>query len=454
MASRERSHSLALRLVVGGALWIALALGVGGVLLHELFRDHVERGFDARLEVLLEALVAVAEIDDEGTLSLGALPGEPRFERPYSGWYWQVRAPGAVEKRSRSLWDTALAVAPAGAGPVVHETRGPAGQTLRALSRDITLPGADRPFSFTVAADVAQLGEETRSFAVALAAALGVLGLGLITALLAQVRYGLRPLGAVRAELAEVRAGRRARLSGRFPAEVAPLAGELNAVLDHNAALVERARRHAGTLAHALKTPLTILANAAAAAEGPLAALAHEQAEAMRADIEHHLARARAAGGAGVIGARTEVAPVLEGLRRTLALLHRERALEVEVEVDGAPAFRGERQDLEEMLGNLMDNGCKWAARRVAVRARANEGTLAVSVDDDGPGLAAPRRADALARGRRLDETTPGDGLGLAIVDDLAALYGGTLALDDSPLGGLRATLTLPAAAEATARGR
>ena len=452
----ERGNSIALRLLAGGALWITVALAVGGLGLWALFQDHVERSFDTRLEVMLDALITAAEIDGTGTLTVAALNGEPRFNVPYSGWYWRIAGgdvianDGRIDERSRSLWDATLDLSAPGSAAGTREIAGPDGQSLRIFERDITLPGRVAPLRFAVAADLAALAAETRPFAVTLASALAVLGLGLIAALALQIRYGLRPLSTVQHALADVRAGRTQHLDGDFPIEVRPLAAELNALIEHNESLLERARRHAGNLAHALKTPLTILTNATEGLGGSdesLARTVREQTENMRRDVERHLAHARA-GGPRQIGARAEIRPVLTGLIRTLEILHAERAVTMDLDVEGAPTFRGDGEDLEEMLGNLMDNGCKWAATRVAVTvvgaAAAAAGRVTITIDDDGPGLAAANLGAAMVRGRRLDEATPGDGLGLDIVHDLAELHGGTLTLAPSPLGGLRATLDLP----------
>jgi len=447
---RRGGGSLTARLIAGGALWIALALGIAGIALSTLFRDHVERSFELRLGVLLDALIVAAEVSEDGRLRVAPLPGEPRFARPFSGWYWQIVDGRGIDERSRSLWDQSLSLAPVGDGVTVRGISGPESQSLRILERDITLPGLDRPLRFAVAGDLESMAAEIRPFTVTLSIALSLLGLGLIAALALQVRYGLKPLISVRRALAAVRDGRAERLNGDFPNEVRPLAAELNAMLEHNDALLERARRHAGNLAHALKTPLTVLTNVAAEDSGPLAETVRSQAATMRRDVEHHLAHARASGGER-IGTRADVAPVLDGLKRTLDLLHAERAIDLEVKVSGRPYFRGDRQDLEEMLGNLMDNGCKWARAQVRVEATATDNRLTVVIDDDGPGLSEERRAEALKRGRRLDEATPGDGLGLDIVFDLAQLYDGKLEFDQSPLGGLRVLLALPAAAEITA---
>lgn len=441
------SSSLALRLVVGAGALIAVALLAAGLALSALFRDYVEQSFDARLDVLLLGLVAVAEIDDQGQLGLTRGVGEPRFDQPLSGWYWQVNDGPLPVARSRSLWDEDL---PAELGAATDRERrdavGPDGQALRLTFRDIALPGLDRRLRFIVAGDRAEIAAALRAFNVTLAAALGLLGVGLVVAIVVQVRFGLHPLRRLRRAIAQVRAGQVERLEGEFPAEIAPLAEELNLLLEHNAQVVERARTQASNLAHGLKTPLAVLLNEADAASGPLAETVRRQATAMRRQIEHHLSRARVAASARVLGARTPVAEVVQDLGRTLARLHAERGVALDIAVPAALAFRGERQDLEEMIGNLADNACKWAKRRVAIHAREEAGRIVCVVEDDGPGLPEEALDTVFGRGQRLDENVPGTGHGLAIVREIAELYGGSIVLERADLAGLRAVLTLPAA--------
>jgi signal transduction histidine kinase len=278
--------------------------------------------------------------------------------------------------------------------------------------------------------------------------ALAVLGLGLVVATLFQVRFGLRPLRAIRHDLAAIRSGEAERLEGEPPDEIRPLQQELNALIQSNREIVDRARTHVGNLAHALKTPLSVITNEARETQGPLAAKVIEQAEIMRTQITHHLDRARVAARAGAIGDTTDVDGVLRALKRALDRIYDSRGLDLSVSSSPALKFQGEKQDFEEMVGNLLDNACKWARSRVRLSAEPIDGarSFAVLVDDDGPGLTAPQRAKAVKRGQRLDETKPGSGLGLSIVADLAHLYKGSLELEPSPEGGLRARLELPVA--------
>jgi signal transduction histidine kinase len=297
--------------------------------------------------------------------------------------------------------------------------------------------------------DRAHVTEVTGPFGRLLAAALGVLAAGLLAAAALQVSAGLRPFRALRAALAAVRAGRRGRVDGRYPQELQPLVDELNALLGQQDAVIERARTQAGNLAHGLKTPLALVANEA----DELARLGQEEpSERLRGAVDSmgrlvdvHLARARMAAAPNRLGLRTPVAPVAERVVRTLRRLHAERALALELDVAPGLAFAGDAEDLSELLGNLVDNGCKWGRSRVRVAAHQEGRSLRVEVADDGPGLDSEHAASALSRGGRLDEKVPGDGLGLSIVRELAELYGGAVRLERAPLGGLRAVVELPA---------
>jgi signal transduction histidine kinase len=267
-----------------------------------------------------------------------------------------------------------------------------------------------------------------------------------------QVRFGLAPLKRISEAIADIRSGRAERLEGNFPVEIAPLARETNALIDANRGIVERARTHVGNLAHAIKTPLSVIVNEASAhGSDPFASKVLEQADVMRNQVAHHLERARIAARVTTVGTVTEVAPTIEALRRTMEKIHRDRGVIIELNADPQAKFRGERQDLEEMAGNLVDNACKWATSRVYIDVllvRSFEPgagpMLRIIVDDDGRGLSPAEREQVSRRGQRLDESKPGSGLGLSIVTDLAALYGGNLSLGRAPIGGLRAELVLP----------
>ena len=263
-----------------------------------------------------------------------------------------------------------------------------------------------------------------------------------------QVRRGLSGITQLRQKLSAVHDGREARLEGRYAAEVQPLVDDLNALLSHHDDAVRRAVAKAGDLAHGLKTPLAVMAREAERAEAvgqsEIAASIHAQIERMRRQVDYHMAHARAAASGATPGARCLASDSAEGLARTLLRLHAGRDLVIDVRMPGAHVAHVQREDLDEMLGNLLDNACKWARRRVIVDSLVRDGNVVITVDDDGEGLPAAMRTAVLQRGVRADEKTPGFGLGLAIVRDLAEVYRGSIALDASPAGGLRATLTLP----------
>lgn len=443
-------RSLRLRLVLGAALWVTVALIVSGTVLRHVFADHAAEQLDAQLEAELEQLAGALEVSSDGTVSLGQPLSNPLFRRPLSGHYWQVATEdGMPVARSRSLWDGAIAMPPV--APPEGEARvalipGPDRQPLRLLERLVTYPDYDQPLRLVVAQEAAALGRLVDRFTRTLVVSFAVLALGVVAAAALQVAYGLRPLARLRAALGAIRSGQADRLAGPWPREVTPLVDDLNGLLDHNARMVATARETAGNLAHALKTPLAVLGNEAAdlRAQGQdeAAALLTQQVEAMRRHVEHHLARARAQAAGEARGLRTPVAPSLERIARVLSRLH-DRP--VEVAPDGAPAFRGDQQTLEEILGTLTENACQWAASRVCLSATEEGGRLLIVIEDDGPGIPADRLDEVLRRGRRLDESRPGSGLGLSIADDLAKAAHGDLVLDRSPgLGGLRCRVFLP----------
>jgi len=455
-----RANSLALRLFFSAATWTVVMLVVAGIVLSSLYRGAVERAFDRRLSVYLRTLVADVATPDEANERFPQTLGEPLFELPLSGWYWQVTRLDTARpeiRSSRSLWDSTLphledlGVSASSSGARQGYVQGPEDQLLRLVERTIDL-GDEGRFLVAVAGDAAEIDEETRGFDRALLITFAVLGFVLLLITTFQVRFGLAPLNRISQGLAAIRSGSAERLEGDFPTEVAPLARETNALIEANREIVMRARTHVGNLAHAIKTPLSVMMNEASTnPNDPLATKVREQADIMRDQVAHHLERARLAARVAVIGTVTEVRPVVTALARTMEKIHHARGVAIELDVPEDARFRGERQDLEEMIGNLVDNACKWAQSRVAVetfveRSDAERRNLRIVVDDDGPGLSPQQREQVARRGRRLDETKPGSGLGLSIVLELANLYGGGLALGTAPIGGLRAELMLPGA--------
>jgi signal transduction histidine kinase len=454
-----RANSLALRLFLTATFWIVVILLVTGLVLSSLYRQAVERAFDHRLDSYLRTLVAdlaSPEDNDRFPQSLG----EPLFSLPLSGWYWQVTRLDTQKpevRSSRSLWDGNLPRIETGEGMVmrggtrVGYVRGPEDQKLRQIERTIDL-GADGRYFLAVAGDAFEIDDEVASFNNALITTFAILGVVLLLTTMFQVRFGLAPLKRISDSLAAIRSGTAERLEGKFPVEIEPLARETNALIESNREIVERARTHVGNLAHALKTPLSVMLNEAAARpDDPLAAKVREQVDVMRDQVARHLERARLAARTAVMGSITDVAPVIQSIARTMEKTYYAKNLAIALELPPEARFRGERADLEEMVGNLVDNACKWASTRVSIeveleRPAPDRTALRIVVDDDGPGLTPAERTQVARRGKRLDESKPGSGLGLSIVVETASLYGGNLHLSSSPIGGLRAELTLPAA--------
>lgn len=444
-------RSIALRLAAFSAFWSALILLIAGLILSKLYNDAAEQAFDQRLLAYandLSADLAAPEPRELGTL------GDPRFDIPMSGWYWQAGRPGGAVRdsfSSRSLLGNQLpmlAQAPDRRFGQIRKdyVEGPEHRSLRVLERDIDL-GEDGRYIVRVAGPGDEVSGAVHQFVAALAVTFALLGGALGLSTLLQIRFGLEPLQQLRSAVSSVRRGNAERIAGEYPRDIAPLAQELNLLLEANREILERARTQVGNLAHALKTPLSIIGNEADHLQDGASARLREQAETMRHQIDFYLNRARAAALVGTLGILTDVEPVLDGLVRTFSKIYADKHLAVDVALAPGLRFRGESQDLEEMIGNLVDNACKWARSRVLIRGdivlSEERSLLEMVIEEDGPGLAADIRAQMPRRGRRLDETKPGSGLGLSIVADLADLYRGSLVLEQSDLGGLRATLRL-----------
>ncbi|MEI7613194.1 MAG: sensor histidine kinase [Betaproteobacteria bacterium] len=450
--------SLRLRLLLGTLVWIAAAIVIAGWVLSGLFRQHVAMQFNAELVTHLDQLTAHLGVNAAGAPFLSGAQSDPRFSKPYSGLYWQIEAysdspeMGKGLLRSRSLWDDVLRLPPDRQDDgEVHQHRlvGPRDTWLGVVERvvrvDESAEFSGRKFRLLIAADERQMREPVERFNGLLWLALGLLGGALALVALIQVLIAMAPLKRLQEALADVRNGKSPRLAGQFPGEVQPLVEEFNSVLQQNSEGVDRARKLAGNLAHALKTPLSVMANAAQGKQDDLVQVVAEQVEVARVQIDYHLSRSRVAASLSLPGVRTAVLPVLEGLLGVMQRIHAERNLQLIVHPSPAAlVFRGEEQDLQELLGNLLDNACKWARQRIEIYLSAFGDKLCVTIDDDGCGIAEDARERVLTRGARIDERVSGSGLGLAIVGDLAQLYGGEVRLGDSPLGGLRVELTLP----------
>ncbi len=458
---RRTPGSLSQRIVALAAIWIALLLVLGGFALDRIVAGTITRNFDEQLGKALPAMIGAAELDPFGEVRFNRPPVDPRFNEPYSGLYWQVSAKGRMPFRSRSLWDRDLAVdlERSCVDPCVSRSDVFRNEPLRVIERDGIIPGSEVVWRFAVAQSTQQLDAQLSGVRQTLWWSLGALGAGLFGLAVVQATIGLSPLKRMSAAIAAIRSGKATRApTDNVPPEVAPLVNELNALLEHNEKAADSSRMHAGNLAHALKTPISVLMNEAAADSPDLADTVVRELSTMRRHIDHHLARARAMGRRTAATARADVWPALERLIHAIELIYADRNIVIDLAGDRTAVFRGERQDLEEMAGNLIDNAAKYGGGRVFVTVArepgakgdgADAGFVSITVEDDGNGIPEKLREGLFERGARLDTGMPGTGLGLAIVRDVAGIYGGTVALQESEdLGGLMVTLRLPAGSD------
>lgn len=459
---RRIAASLRQRLLLGTLLWMLASIAATGWLLERLFTEHLARQFDRELHLHLNQLAANLEFDAQDALRIQPL-SDPRLQQPYSGLYWQIdRMPSPAQtgaqavQRSRSLWDSVLHVPQDRLDDGerhTHRVLGPKGEMLRMSERIFRFDEhPEVPLRLIVAANENWLEKPVQELRKPLFISLAGLAGGLLLAVLFQVWAGLKPLTHLRRELSALRAGERSTLGQTHPAEIQPLVDELNAVLHNNSEFTERARRQAGNLAHAVKTPLAVIANAARAESSALGQLVSAQTALANAEIDRHLNRARNAARARHGIGQCAVRPLVEGIVRVMQKVHGERALDFVIAIDDRLSCRVQAEDLQEMLGNLIDNASKWAQRRIRIHSGTDAGRDHIDIDDDGPGIPQEQRAFVLQRGRRADEHIPGSGLGLAIVDELAEQCACQLELLDPPHGGCRARLWLTPPAQRQAR--
>ncbi|MEX0408171.1 ATP-binding protein [Aquibium sp. LZ166] len=450
-ALRIGLRSLSFRVVTFSTVWAVVALVVIATLISALYRVSAERSFRSLLVAHLYSLVAAVSVSDEGELQGTPALYDVKFSQPGSGWYWAVEpvSPG-LDGGIRSASMTNPIPAPAIAEVPfdsqfqrVYETVGLSGERIDVVENDFILDADNRIARFRVMGNRSELELDIADFSRQLYTYLALFGVGMIAINAIVILLGLRPLDQVRNALAQVREGTAKKLDGRFPSEIEPLASETNALIENNRRIVERSRTQVGNLAHSLKTPVAVLLNEGRAMGGEKGRLIVEQAAALQQQVEHYLQRARIAAQRDSVVFRTPMKEPLERLMRVFRKLDRKVDIVFEAP-ERELVFAGEREDLEEIAGNLLENAVKWARRTVRVRLSAEVGAVLLTIEDDGPGIPEEQAREALKRGTRLDETKPGTGLGLAIVHDLVREYGGELALERSELGGLKAVIRLP----------
>jgi signal transduction histidine kinase len=444
---RLGTGSLSRRMIIISAAWIMILLIGGGIALDRVLANTVSKSFDDQLGYVLTSMIASAEIGPDGEVRMNRPLGDQRFLEPNSGLYWQISGKDVVPFPSRSLWDRELKPKMDTNGSAINfrDSSEFSGEPLRIAERSILLPTSDTRWIFMVAQSRSGLDSQILQLRSILIISFLILAIGLIILAALQALYGLSPLRSVRHSIAEMRSGRASRVEGALPDEVMPMVNELNALLDHNEKQAEEARLHAGNLAHALKTPLTVIMNSATAKSSDLDEIVIREATTMRRQVDHHLARARAVGRRGHSHSRAEIWASLESVERAVSRLY----AHVRLDMAGAKTLtaRVERQDLDEMLGNLIENAAKYGGGSVFVTVEDSGSFAEILVEDDGRGIPEAERVRMFDRGARLDTGKPGTGLGLAIVRDVAEIYGGTVALEESEdLGGLLVRLRLPKA--------
>lgn len=443
-----RRGSISLNVFAISALWLIVALVATAYLLGELYSRALDTSLGETLDFQIESLVGLA-LEHGPDAVEGSTLGDPRFTRPASGWYWQIAdaESGVPVSFSGSLVGSVLPDIPVTSALGVRETASASdafGTNVRVVARRIAIDGA--PYDFEVTGNLDEIDALVADFRGQTFIVLGAVGVMLAAMSALVARFALRPVTRLRQALEQVREGDAEKVTGTYPAELAPLAEEINELLRSNVEIIERARSQVGNLAHGLKTPLAVLRNEAAGKRTPLARIVLGESQKMSEIVATYLDRARLAARTAVVGRRTDTAIIMTRLVRVMEKIHRDRRVLLILPQAGTPWFRGEESDFEEMAGNLIDNACKWAKGNVRVTVRAKDAMIEIAIEDDGPGLAEAEREAAMRRGVRLDEKTPGSGLGLDIVLELTQVYGGTLVLGRSELGGLAAVLTLPAA--------
>ena len=443
--------SIAFRLFWLSAGWLIIALVATAFLLTELYSQALDRDLTESLDFHVTTLVGQT-LETGAPSSSELVVADPRYTRPTSGWYWQIRnAQGEIVNFSPSLVGTVLpeiAGAFSRGGVRTSLITGADGMRLRAVERRIRL-GEDDVVSIMVTGSLTDVEDRVGAFRDQAIIVLAVVALILAGMSAMIARFALRPIERLREAVEAVREGEKQNVEGSFPQEISPLASEVNELLRSNTQIIERARAQVGNLAHGLKTPLAVLRNEADGSSSALARAVLSETESMSRIVSTYLEKARLAARSSVVGKRTDTAVVLNRLGRVMSKLNKSHDIAIDVP-ESTPWFRGDEGDLEEMMGNIIDNACKWAKSTVRLRAgetqKGGNRQVVVIVEDDGPGLSEEQSAQVLRRGVRLDERTPGSGLGLDIVKELVDIYGGDLALSRSDLGGLKVSVTLPSA--------
>ncbi|GAA5647553.1 ATP-binding protein [Vibrio proteolyticus] len=440
-ASYIKRLSLKSRLLLAAALWLSAMILAAGIGIPLLVKDYLVSDAKSQLHLSMDEIAANIETDRNNRLDLSARLSDPRFSQPYSGLYWTIQSDKQT-LRSRSLWDKNITAEKRGPVLVIKGARE---EPLITITQTLYLPEFSEPIRVMVGVDEAPIGSAVKRITGQLWIILGMLFTGVLILIGVQVSWSLRPLTKMQKELAELKDGNKDALSYNYPREVSPLVSDLNALLFHYQDLLARARNHAGNLSHALKTPLSVLRNEIGIMQSDEKSRLLAPVEQIQNQIDYHLGRARMAGSMNILSVKTKPAERVDFISLAFDKVYAHRGIVVVNELDSDLEVAVDSADLDEMIGNVLENSYKWANSLVRVHAEpsADKGDVRLCLEDDGPGIAECDLHKAIERGVRLDEKTPGTGLGLNIVSEMAHSYRGKLELERSSMGGLKTVLTI-----------
>lgn len=429
--------SIKSRLVLAAVVWLTAMILAAGVTIPTQVYNYMVDDTRSQLSVFMDEIAAQLEIDKTGHLSLAAQLSDPRFNRPYSGLYWSASTKTHLE-RSRSLWDKRIEYK-----ELDKDAYGARDEKLITLEKVLYLPDYNGPIHVVVGIDEAPIKNTLQTLIGQLWLILGLLFAGVLTVILVQIAWSLSPLTKLQKELAELKSGNKTSLEETYPKEISPLISDLNALLFHYQELLERARNHAGNLSHALKTPLSVLKNEVRTLDTTVQSRLDEPLNQIQSHIDYHLGRARMAGSMNILSVKANPAQRVDAISMAFDKVYGQRDITLVNELDSELNVAVEKSDLDEMLGNLLENSYKWANQMIRVHSTQDKENIRLIIEDDGPGIPQEQLERVTQRGFRLDEETPGSGLGLNIVSEMAHSYRGQLDLEASKMGGLKATLIL-----------
>ncbi|KLN66959.1 ATP-binding protein [Vibrio sp. VPAP30] len=431
-----RRLSLKSRLVLAAVVWLtAMVVAVGVSVPNQVF-NYMADDAKSQLSIYMDEISAAIEADESGNITLASNLSDPRFNRPYSGIYWSAKTDTDL-LRSRSLWDQQIEAKKKG-----KEYFGARGEKLIYIKTTLYYPDYDGPIEVLIGIDEQPIEDTVRDLMRQLWIILALLYFGVLAVIMLQVQWSLSPLNKMQKELTQLRSGDKTSLDEDYPKEVAPVVSDLNALVFHYQELLERARHHAGNLSHALKTPLSVLRNEIGSLDKETRDYLLPPVHQIQSQIDYHLGRARMAGSKNILSVRANPAERVDAISMAFDKVYAQRGVSLINELDSAIEVAVDPTDLDEMVGNLLENAYKWSCNIIRVHSIENEpGTIEIIIEDDGPGIEDEDIQQALKRGVRLDETTPGTGLGLNIVNEMAHSYRGKLALSRSSMGGLKAVL-------------